>query len=137
MDAITYTLCKKYTDQVALGIGNMRVVDNVVYFTVAATGEEKAVTLPVPKDGVSIVRTEISNGHLITHYSDGTTEDSGELPIVGIDEVDTIVEEKVTEQINTQLDETIQEKVDKAVEEALQNNDAPAEDVEDEINSWF
>ena len=74
-------LSKNYTNMVALGIGNMRVEDTTVYFTIAQTGEEVSVTLPTPKDGVSIETVEIDeNNHIICTMSDGTTVDAGELP---------------------------------------------------------
>lgn len=135
-----YLLSKSYTNLVALGIGGLRVddVNKTVYFTIAATGEEKSITLPVPKDGVSLDKLEVdANNQLIAHYSDGRIEPCGTLPVVTPESVETIVEEKVVERIETQLDENIQEKVYKAVEEAIQNNVPPTDGVEDEINSWF
>ena len=81
LNILTLGASKTYTNMVALGIGNMRVEDATVYFTLAATGEEVSVTLPTPKDGVSIETVEIDdNNHLICTLSDGTTQDAGELP---------------------------------------------------------
>lgn len=81
LDIITLGASKTYTNMVALGIGNMRTEGFTVYFTVAQTGEEVSITLPTPKDGVSIESVEIDDdNHLICILSDGTTQDAGELP---------------------------------------------------------
>lgn len=78
---VAYALSKNYTNLVALGISSMRVQDTTVYFTIAQTGEEVSVTLPTPKDGVSIESVEIDeNNHLICTMSDASTIDAGELP---------------------------------------------------------
>lgn len=75
-----YILSKNYANLIALGIGSMRVEGSTVYFTIAATGEEVGVTLPVPKDGtngedgVGIANVEaVANGLKFT-YTDGTSK---------------------------------------------------------------
>lgn len=81
LNIITLASSKTYTNLVALGISSMRVQDTTVYFTIAQTGEEVSVTLPTPKDGVSIESVEIDeNNHLICTMSDASTIDAGELP---------------------------------------------------------
>lgn len=81
LNILTLGSSKTYTNMVALGIGNMRVQDTTVYFTIAQTGEEVSVTLPTPKDGISIESVEIDeNNHLICTMSDASTVDAGELP---------------------------------------------------------
>jgi len=73
LDILTLGASKTYTNQVALGIGNMRVEGTTVYFTIAATGEETSITLPTPKDGVSIESIEITDDNrLVCTMSDGT-----------------------------------------------------------------
>ena len=76
---------KSYSNQMALGIGNMRVEGTTVYFTIAETGEEVSVTLPTPepgKDGISIVDVDVNkNNQLICTMSDGSTIVAGEITI--------------------------------------------------------
>lgn len=50
----TLAAAKNYTNMVCIGITNMYVQDTTVHFTVAETGEEVSVTLPLPKDGKSL-----------------------------------------------------------------------------------
>ena len=84
-DITSMILSKGYTNQIALGIGNMRVEGTTVYFTIAETGEEVSVTLPTPspgKDGISIVNVDVNkNNHIICTMSDGTTINAGEITI--------------------------------------------------------
>ena len=81
LNILTLGSSKTYTNLVALGISSMRVQDTTVYFTIAQTGEEVSVTLPTPKDGISIESVEIDeNNHLICTMSDASTVDAGELP---------------------------------------------------------
>ena len=67
---------KNYTNQVALGISNMRTSGSTVYFTVAATGEEVSVTLPAPsdgQDGVSVTGvSDKGNGKFTLLLSNGS-----------------------------------------------------------------
>lgn len=76
MEVITLKSSKNYTNQVALGIGNMRVEGTTVYFTINETGEEVSVTLPAPadgKDGVSVVNVTMDAEHqLFFVLSDGS-----------------------------------------------------------------
>ena len=76
---------KSYSNQMALGIGNMRVEGTTVYFTIAETEEEVSVTLPTPspgKDGISIVDVDVNkNNQLICTMSDGSTIVAGEITI--------------------------------------------------------
>ena len=85
LNIITLGSGKNYTNQVALGIGNMRVEGTTVYFTIAKTNEEVSVTLPTPspgKDGISIVNVDVNkNNHIICTMSDGSTIDAGEITI--------------------------------------------------------
>jgi hypothetical protein len=69
-----YALSRNYTNQVALGIGNMRVEGTTVYFTILDTGEEVGVTLPTPADGASITEVDVDeNNYLICTLSNGST----------------------------------------------------------------
>ena len=73
LNIITLGSGKNYTNQVALGIGNMRVEDTTVYFTIIGTGEEVSVTLPTPENGVSIENIVLNSDNTITcSMSDGT-----------------------------------------------------------------
>ena len=76
---------KSYSNQMALGIGNMRVEGTTVYFTIAETEEEVSVTLPTPlpgKDGISIADVDVNkNNQLICTMSDGSTIVAGEITI--------------------------------------------------------
>lgn len=81
LDVVALALAKKHANEVALGIGSMRVEGTTVYFTKIDTGEEVSVTVPTPADGVSIETVEIDeDNHLICSMSDGSTVDAGELP---------------------------------------------------------
>lgn len=81
LDVVALALAKKHANEVALGIGSMRVEGTTVYFTKIDTGEEVSVTVPTPADGISIETVEINeNNHLICSMSDGSTVDAGELP---------------------------------------------------------
>lgn len=72
MDLLALKSAKNYTNQVALGIGSMRVEDTTVYFTIAATGEEVSVTVPTPADGVSVIDVIMNEDHqLICTLSNG------------------------------------------------------------------
>lgn len=85
LNIITLASGKSYSNQTALGIGNMRVEGTTVYFTIAETGEEVSVTLPNPapgKDGISIVDVNVNkNNQLICTMSDGSTIVAGEITI--------------------------------------------------------
>ena len=73
LNIITLGSSKNYTNQVALGIGNMRVEGTTVYFTIIKTGEEVSVTLPTPENGVSIENIVLNSDNTITcSMSDGT-----------------------------------------------------------------
>ena len=82
LNIITLGSSKNYTNQVALGIGNMRVEGTTVYFTIIETGEEVSVTLPTPEDGVSIENIVLNSDNTITcSMSDGTTKTTDPLVI--------------------------------------------------------
>ena len=82
LNIITLGSGKNYTNQVALGIGNMRVEDTTVYFTIIETGEEVSVTVPTPKDGVSIEGIVLNSDNTITcSMSDGTEKTTDPLVI--------------------------------------------------------
>lgn len=85
IDITSMILAKGYANQIALGIGNMRVEGTTVYFTIAETGEEVSVKLPTPelgKDGISIVDVNVNkNNQLICTMSDGSTIVAGEITI--------------------------------------------------------
>lgn len=82
IDKKAFAASKSYTNQVALGIGSMRVEDTTVYFTIVETGEEVSVTLPTPKDGVSIENVVLNTDNTITcEMSDGTTKTTDPLVV--------------------------------------------------------
>lgn len=82
LNIITLGSGKNYTNQVALGIGNMRVEGTTVYFTLIETGEEVSVTVPTPKDGVSIEGIVLNSDNTITcSMSDGTEKTTDPLVI--------------------------------------------------------
>lgn len=86
MDLFTLALAKgfakSYADKLALGITSVRVEDTTVYFTIVETGEEVSVTLPTPKDGVSIENVVLNADNTITcEMSDGTTKTTDPLTI--------------------------------------------------------
>ena len=76
---------KSYSNQMALGIGNMRVEGTTVYFTIAETEEEVSVTRPTSdpgKDGISIVDVDVNkDNQLICTMSDGSKIVAGEITI--------------------------------------------------------
>ena len=81
MDLFTLALAKgfakSYADKLLCGITSVRIEDTTIYFTITETGEEVSVSLPVPKDGVSIVAVDIDdNNYLVCTFSDGTTSKS-------------------------------------------------------------
>lgn len=87
MDIITLGASKTYTNQVALGIGNMRVSGTTVYFTIAQTGEEVSITLPTPEDGVSIADVSLNTNHqIVCEMSDGTSITTSPI-IVGVEDI--------------------------------------------------
>ena len=82
LNIITLGSGKNYTNQVALGIGNMRVEGTTVYFTIIGTGEEVSVTLPTPENGVSIENIVLNSDNTITcSMSDGTEKTTDPLVI--------------------------------------------------------
>lgn len=82
LNIITLGSGKNYTNQVALGIGNMRVEGTTVYFTIIESGEEVSVTLPTPENGVSIDDIVLNSNNTITcSMSDGTTKTTDPLVI--------------------------------------------------------
>ena len=88
------------------------------------------------QDGKSAYEIACDNGFIGTEQEwlaslKGETGDT--------EQIEILVEEKVTEQIETQLDNTIQEKVDQAFVDALSGGSGDGSDssVDDEIDSWF
>lgn len=82
LNILTLGSGKTYTNQVALGIGNMRVEGTTVYFTLIDTGEEVSVTVPTPKDGVSIEDIVLNSDNTITcSMSNGTEKTTDPLVI--------------------------------------------------------
>lgn len=80
MDLLSIKAAKNYTNQVALGISDIRVDGTTIYFTAASTGEETSVTIPTPKDGVSVINAEINeNYELVISLSDGSKHVAGKV----------------------------------------------------------
>lgn len=73
---------KKYTNLVALGLSNVSVNGTTITFTLN-NGETASVTLPIPKDGVSITDIGVNtNKELIVTLSDGNTINAGTIPAI-------------------------------------------------------
>lgn len=84
MDITTLALSKGYTDLAALGLSNIRVEGTKVIFTLKETGEEAIVTVPTPKDGISVTDVKVNNNnHLICTMSNGEIIDAGEIKVSG------------------------------------------------------
>lgn len=80
MDIITLALAKKYANKVAAGFSSVSVEDNKIIFTLN-DGKTAEMTVPAPKDGVSITDVEIDkNNDLICTLSNGEIINAGNLP---------------------------------------------------------
>lgn len=90
LSVITLALAKKFASGLALGgYTQVTAIENQVKFTMA-DGTPVTVTLPIPKDGISIVNVQINaQNHLIVTLSDGNKIDAGDLT------VDAIVDIKI------------------------------------------
>ena len=79
IDILTLSSSKSYTNEVAVGITNLRVSGTTLYFTIISTGEEAFVTLPTPKDGkdgISVTGVnDLGNGKFTLQLSDGSESD--------------------------------------------------------------
>lgn len=77
---LAYILAKKIALGAVSGIQNITFNGNQIIFHFN-NGSTATMTVPVPKDGVSIVKVEINKKkHLICTMSDGTELDAGEIP---------------------------------------------------------
>lgn len=81
LDLITLGSSKAYSNLVALGLSNVSVNGTTVIFTLN-NGETASVTLPTPKDGISITKVDVDkNNDIIVSYSDGTKGNAGSIPV--------------------------------------------------------
>lgn len=77
---LAYILAKKIALGAVSGIKNMTFNGNQIIFHFN-DGSSANMVVPIPKDGVSVVKVEINNNkHLICTMSDGTVLDAGEIP---------------------------------------------------------
>lgn len=84
MDLISLAAAKNYTNKVAAGITAARVEGNSIILTLV-DGTEAKCSLPVPKDGISVVDLNIDNdGSLLCHMSDGSIIDAGYVPMADV-----------------------------------------------------
>lgn len=113
LNIITLGSGKNYTNQVALGIGNMRVEGTTVYFTIIETGEEVSVTLPTPEDGVSIEDIVLNSDNTITcEMSDGTTKTTDPLVIDTTNIAYTTSKDATVKNVKNALDKAMNINVD-------------------------
>ena len=81
MDVVLYSLLKKRINGLASGVSNVSVDGSNLNFEFL-DGSSATMTFPTPKDGVSIVNTEINEeGHLIITLSDNNSIDAGFVPV--------------------------------------------------------
>jgi len=81
MDIITLALAKKFATKVAAGFSSVEVDGMDIIFTLN-DGSQVTLTVPEPKDGVSVTDLDIDNNkNLICTLSDGSTVNAGELPM--------------------------------------------------------
>ena len=124
LDVVALALAKKHANEVALGIGSMRVEGTTVYFTKIDTGEEVSITLPTPADGddgVSINNIIIDdNNHLICNMSDGNNIDAGKIPTLTND-VESYINNMIDEKIDESIEEKVQEQFNYATDEDIDN----------------
>lgn len=77
---VAYILAKKIALGAVSGIANITLNGNQIVFQFN-DGSSASMSIPLPKDGLSIVKVEIdANNHLICTMSDSSTIDAGELP---------------------------------------------------------
>lgn len=136
MDIVTLTLAKKYANKLMGGYTKVEVDGMSIIFTLV-DGKKVTLTVPKPKDGVSIVDISVNEEkHLICTLSDGSKIDAGEVPnikgdkgndghtpVKGVDyftesEI-TSVETNILDNLNPQI-EGISGRADSAVEKAKQ-----------------
>lgn len=79
MDIITLALAKGYAKKLYAGYSSVEIDGMNIIFTLA-DGNKVTLTVPTPKDGVSIKEIKIENKHLICVLSDNTEIDAGGLP---------------------------------------------------------
>lgn len=80
MDIVTLTLAKKYANKLMGGYTKVEVDGMSIIFTLI-DGKKVTLTVPKPKDGVSIVDISVNEEkHLICTLSDGSKVDAGEVP---------------------------------------------------------
>ena len=147
MDILSYALGKRYTNEVALGIGAMRVEGSTVYFTIISTGEEVSVTLPTPKDGedgLSIQGVTINTNHeIVCTLSDGTTVTSNPLSItegkltspIKSDVAQGSVTKGKQYPVGTPLENIVRDMLTEQIPPTITLSHLPAEVLYDKVNS--
>lgn len=106
MDLISLAAAKNYTNKVAAGITAARVEGNSIILTLV-DGTEAKCSLPVPKDGISVVDLSIDNdGSLLCHMSDGSTIDAGYVPMADVKLEDYYTKEEVDLKVPYEISDT-------------------------------
>ena len=142
MDIITLAMAKNYTNRVASGFSSVSVDGNTIHFTLN-DGQQVSMTVPTPKDGVSITNAAINEqGHLICTLSNGEQIDAGfvsagegvSASINGISlagDLSTvelgIINDETISDLSTYSSKLLQQKLDKAAQtlELIGTDDEP------------
>ena len=140
IDIKTYAKSKKYTDESMAGAGAVRGVPCQIQSIEDITGGHKVTFLWVDNagtshttpmnvmdgndgdDGVGISSVAInSNNHLIVTYTDGTSDDAGEIPMIEVDDALSASSENAVQ--NKVITGALDSKVDKVDGKGLSTND--------------
>ena len=82
MDIMDVKLANKFAKQIAAGFSRVEVDGMNIIFTLN-DGTKTTLTVPTPKDGVSVIGLEIDeDGSLLCTLSNGTVIDAGGVPFV-------------------------------------------------------
>ena len=107
MDIMDIKLANKFATEIAAGFSKVEVDGMNIIFTLN-DGKTVTLTVPTPKDGVSVVGLEIDeDGSLLCTLSNGTVIDAGGVPFVKPERgVDYWTEQDKTE-IKNYIDESM------------------------------
>lgn len=107
MDIMDIKLANKFATEIAAGFSKVEVDGMNIIFTLN-DGKTTTLTVPTPKDGVSVVGLEIDeDGSLLCTLSNGTVIDAGGVPFVKPERgVDYWTEQDKTE-IKNYVDESM------------------------------
>ena len=107
MDIMDIKLANKFATEIAAGFSKVEVDGMNIIFTLN-DGKTTTLTVPTPKDGVSVIGLEIDeDGSLLCTLSNGTVIDAGGVPFVKPERgVDYWTEQDKTE-IKNYIDESM------------------------------